>query len=454
MGKEGRLSNRVIVVVAVFVASVVLGSAQTGPIVLENARVIPGDGTPVIERAAIVVDGGRILSVDTVERSKALRAARRVDLSGKTVMPALIDGHVHLGFQVGLSFSAVNYSRETLIDQLNRYAFAGVAAVLSMGTDAGATPMEVRADQAAGRIGGARFLFAGRGIAAPDAGPASPEMKPAAYGVASEPDARRIVANLVAQRVNVIKIWVDDRNHSVQKLSPPLYRAIIDEAHKRGAKVVAHVFYLDDAKELARAGVDAFAHLVRDAEVDEELVALLLRRRVLVMPNMSISENGVFARAPEWLDDPLLHDVAPQEWIARVRASFAGRSPEAIARARQTLATMRRSLAKMNNAGVTIGFGTDDGAVRDHFYAFTAHRELRNMAASGMTTMQVITAATQTMAEFLGLADLGAVKAGKSADLIVLDANPLDDLANTTRIADVYRRGERLDRGAMRASFK
>src|SRR5262249_35692134 len=162
---------------------------------------------------------------------------------------------------------------------------AGIGTVLSMGTDAGDVPLRLRADQEAGRVGGARFLLAGRGLAAPNAGPGTPELKPTAYGVETEAQARAYVRDLVSQHVNVVKIWVDDRNGSVEELSPALYRAIIDEAHRHNTRVVAHVFYLDDAKELARAGVDAFAHLVRDKDVDAELIALLKEHRVLVMPN-------------------------------------------------------------------------------------------------------------------------------------------------------------------------
>jgi imidazolonepropionase-like amidohydrolase len=429
-------------------------AAQPAAVLLTGGRVIPGDGRPPIENAAVVVQDGRIVQVDVVGRVAVPSGVQRIDVSGKTLMPAIVDGHVHLGFQVGLNFAAANYTRATLIDQLNRYAYAGVGTVLSMGTDAGDLPLQVRADQTSGKVGGARFLLAGRGLAAPNAGPASPEMKPTAFGVETEADARRLVRELVAQHVNVVKIWVDDRNHTVQKLSPALYRAVIDESHKLQTKVVAHVFYLDDAKDLARAGVDAFAHLVRDTDADDELVSLVKAHHVLVMPNMTISENGVFTSPPAWLDDPLLHDVAPSDWIERVRASFSSRSPEAAQRASQTLRMMQRTLAKLQASGAIIGFGTDDGAVRDHFYAFTAHRELRNMVAAGMTPLQAITAATQTTAAFLGFNDRGVIAPGKTADFIILNANPLDDIANTTRIADVYLRGEKLDRPSMRASFK
>lgn len=132
---------------------------------------------------------------------KAPAGAARVDLTGKTIVPALVDAHVHLGYQAGLNFAAENFTRETLVDQLNRYAYSGVAAVLSLGTEPGDLPARIRAEQTAGRLGGALFLTAGRGIAAPNAGPGTPELKAAAYGVVTEDDARRAVREQVAHNM-------------------------------------------------------------------------------------------------------------------------------------------------------------------------------------------------------------------------------------------------------------
>jgi imidazolonepropionase-like amidohydrolase len=232
-----------------------------------------------------------------------------------------------------------------------------------------------------------------------------------------------------------------------------LSRAVIDEAHKQGTRVIAHVFYLADAKDLARAGVDGFAHLVRDREVDEELVALVKSRNIFVMPNLAISENGAHASPPAWLADPLLRETSPAVVVARVGETFGRRPPDAVARAQRTYAAMQRTLARLNAAGVTIVLGTDDGAVRDHFYAYTAHRELRLMVEAGMSPAQVLTAATKTSADVLRLTDRGRLEPGSRADLLVLDANPLDDIAHTTKIAAVYLNGVAIDRATLRQRF-
>ena len=423
-------------------------------ILFEGGRLIVDARRPPIENAALLVVDGRVAASGRKGRLTAPPGAVRVDFTGKTIMPALVDAHVHLGYQVGVNFSADNFTRQTLVDQLNRYAYAGIAAVLSLGTEPGDLPFQIRAEQEAGTLGGALFLTAGRGIAAPNAGPGTPELKGAAYGVTTEEEARRAVREQVAHKVAFIKIWVDDRNGTVAKLSPALYRAVIDEAHTLNTRVIAHIFYLDDAKDLARAGIDAFAHLVRDKEVDAELVGLMKQHGVAQMPNIAISENAIHAGAPAWLGAPLLREVQPAAVIDRVRDSYARRSPEAVARAQATYAAMERSMAALNAAGITMVLGTDDGAVRDHFYAYTAHRELTLLAHAGMTPARILDVATRGTAAFLALADFGTLDPGKRADFIVLDANPLDDIANTQRIAAVYARGAALDRASLRAAWK
>jgi imidazolonepropionase-like amidohydrolase len=423
-------------------------------ILLEGGRLIVDARRPPIENAALLVDRGRIVSSGRKGTLTTPPGAVRVNFTGKTIIPALIDAHVHLGYQVGLTFAADNFTRQTLVDQLNRYAYVGIAAVLSLGTEPGDLPFQIREEQDAGTLGGALFLAAGRGIAAPDAGPGTPELKAAAYGVTTEDEARRAVREQVAHKVAFVKIWVDDRNGTVQKLSPALYRAVIDEAHKLNTRVIAHIYYLDDAKDLARAGVDAFAHLVRDKDVDAELIGLMKQHGIAQMPNLAISENAIHAAAPAWLGAPLLREVQPAAVIDRVRDSYGRRPPEAIARAQATYAAMERSLAALNAAGITIVLGTDDGAVRDHFYAYTAHRELTLLAHAGMAPARILDVATRATAAFLRLPDLGTLEPGQRADFVVLTANPLDNIANTQQIDAVYLRGQALDRAALRAAWR
>jgi imidazolonepropionase-like amidohydrolase len=438
-----------------FVAGVALcAAAAPAATLFEGARLIVDARRAPIENSAFLVDNGRILKVGVNGKLKAPNGAARVDLTGKTVMPALIDPHVHLGYQKDLVYSAANFTRENVIDQLNRYAYAGIAAVLSMGTDLGDLPFQVRAEQDAGKLGGALWFTAGRGMASPNAGPNNAELKPSAYSLTTVEEARRAVREQVARHVAFIKVWVDDRNGTVKKTPPEIYRAIIDEAHKLGTRVVAHVYYLDDAKDLARAGIDAFAHLVRDREMDDESIALVKQHHVLMMPNLGLAETRTYADAPAWLDEALFRETTPAVLADHIRASYTGRAGPGLAAAQKTYRIMQTNLAKLNAAGAIIGFGADSGAAPDYFHGFNTHRELQLMVEAGLTPVQALTAVTVTAAAFLRMQDHGTLETGKSADFMVLDANPLDNIANTRKIAQVYLHGRQLDRAALQAAFR
>ncbi len=425
--------------------------AVPGVVAYEGARLITGLPAPPVEDAVLLVADGAVTAVGARGELAPPPAARRVDLSGKTVMPALVSLHGHVGFQDGLSYAAGNYTRANIIDHLQRYAYYGVGTIVSLGTDAGDTAFDIRAEQATALAATARLRTAGRGLAAPDAGPGALALRGSAYGVTSAEEGRRYVAELAERAVDVVKIWVDDRGGTVQKLDPTFYRAIIDEAHARGLRVVAHVFYDDDARELVRSGVDGFAHLVRDREMDDALVAAIVERDVFVMPNLGVSGRRLLADGPGWLDDPFLAESVPA--AVRRRAADALRAPEGdAARARQRYGALERSLQRLAAAGAQVVLGADSG-VRDHFFGYAEHRELELMVAAGLTPAQAIVASTSRAAEVLGLGNAGSLAAGRSADFIVLDADPLDDITNTRRISAVYLRGARVDRAALRAGW-
>jgi imidazolonepropionase-like amidohydrolase len=389
-------------------------SAQATVTIFEGARLITGDGSAPLENAAFVVDGARITQVGRAGQAKAPAGAARVNLAGKTVMPAIIDTHTHMPEK-----------REALVDSLRQKAYYGVSVVMSLGTDPGDLAFTTRDERLPGA---ARLLTAGRGITMPE-----PGRTEVPYWVTTDAEARKAVQELAARKVDIVKIWVDDRNGKYKKLTPELYGAVIDEAHKHGLRVTVHVYYLDDAKGLLRAGVDAFAHGVRDKDVDEEFMTLVKQRpNFVLVPNMP--DRGV-ATDMSWLSGSI-----PADQLKKLQAAATDRP-----QAQQAFGIQARNLAKMNAAGVRIALGTDGNVAWSH------HLEMEDMVASGMTPQQVLTAATRNGAEFLALKDHGTIASGKSADFLVLDANPLDDIKNTRRIADVYIRGARVDRAAMRA---
>jgi len=417
-------------------------SAPLPATLFEGARLIVGDGSAPLENSVILIDNGKITGVGHKGEITAPPGAARVDLTGKTVMPALVDTHTHLGWAIIKTgkIGADTYSKENLIDHLHRLAYYGVAATESMGIDPGETPYEVRANPVPDA---ALFHTAGRGMGRTNAGPGQPYWKPVAYAIETEADARKAVQELADKKVDWVKFWVDDRNGTVPKLTPALYRAIIDEAHKHGLRAVAHIYYLEDAKDLLRAGLDGFAHGVRDRDIDDEFMQLIKARpNVFVIPNLP--DIGTGLKDPMWLSE-----TVPASEIKGLTDAFNSRSPADVKKANEFFAVQARNLKKLSDAGVRIGFGTDSGVT----VGWTDHEELADMVTAGMTPSQVITAATKTSAEILKFDQLGTVAPGKSADFIILDANPLDNITNSRKISKVYLRGKEIDRAALRTAF-
>jgi len=448
-----KVAHTSLFVVAASAAALAGGFQQTGGAVLfERARLITGDGSAPIEDSAFVVDDDRFLRIGRRGEVEAPPGAIRVDLSGKTVMPALIEVHAHLGYWRGWETSASYFTREQLLDDLQRLAYYGVGAVLSLGADRREVAYALRDEWRRSPLpDAARFLTAGQGLALPKAGPAG-VLSEAVYSVATESEARAAVQELAKNKVDRwIKIWHDSRRGL---LPPPVYTAIIDEAHRHQLRVAAHVHELEDFKDLLRAGIDGFAHptwrQTSVEPVDDELLALFRQRPdVFIGTSFWTPRNQIYGPRPYWIDEPILRETFSADEIRRLENS---RTPK---NAAETWAQgpVPRSVQRLKAAGVKFGLGTDMGGGGPAYFGFSSHVELESLVKAGLTPLEALVAGTKSSAEFLGLDSVGSVAPGRSADFIVLDANPLDSIANTRRIPRVYLRGREVNRAALRAKW-
>ena len=398
-------------IAAVLAGMSVPASSQAPVTAFEGARIIVGDGSPAIEKGIIVVNGTTIQAVGANVQVPA--GAQRVNLAGKTVMPTILDTHIH-----------APATHEQMIRDLRRRVYWGVGAGMSMGTDTTDVVFKVR-DETRNMPGTARLLTAGRGVTGIEKG-----REQSAYWVGTVAEARQAVQENAKRRPDIIKIWVDDRDNTVPKLTPELYGAIIDEAHKQNVRVTAHIFDLEDGKGLLKASVDAFAHSVRDRDVDQEFLSMMKQR-----PNITVNPN-LPSPGRTW-DIAWLQNRIPADEYATVQKANVDDPKQA-----ELYGIQARNLKRLSDQGTRIVLGTDGNT------PWAPHQEMEAMAMAGMTVMQVIVAATGRAAEFLRFTDTGTLQAGKNADMIVLDANPLDNITNTRRINAVYSRGQMVNRSA------
>jgi imidazolonepropionase-like amidohydrolase len=424
-----------------------------GATVFEGARLITGDGSAPIEDSAFVVENSRVTAVGRRGQVAAPAGASRVDLTGKTVMPAIVDAHGHPGFLDAVTgqMAKAYFTRENFIDHLERYAYHGVAATISTGTDMGELAYQLRAEVIPNA---ALIRTVGLGLAYPGSGPTDSARNDVPYAVTSVAEARKAVQDLAPHKPDFVKIWVDSRNGSQQKLTPEMFAAAADEARRQGLPSIAHVFDLADAKLLVRAGVEGFLHSIRDQEVDDEFIRLAKERDIWITPNLGgmnrpslIRQNGT----PAWFDEPLVREtIAPA--MIRARAALYEKRKREGTPPRPVFDAI--NVRKLHAAGVRQVLGSDAAGDGNRWLGLQTLLEFDNMVAAGFTPMEMIVAATRDSAKALRLDQLGMVAPAKSADFIVLDANPLDDIANVRKINAVYLRGAAVDRAGLRAKWQ
>ena len=393
-----------------------------------GALLIDGTGATPLENSVVVIDGGRIQAVGPAGRVEIPEEAERIDVSGRTIIPGLINSHGHVGDVRGLETG--QYSRENVLDQLGRYARYGVTTVVSLGDDQEAG-VQIRNEQGDSSLDRSRLFVAGPVLA-----PSSPE--------AAVEQVRRIAA----MGVDWAKIRVDDNLGASQKMSPDVYRAVIDEAHRNDIPVAVHIVDLADAKAVLEAGADFLAHSVRDLPVDAELIELLRTGRICLSPTLTRElSTFVYGSRPDFFDDPFFTRNADPAVLAALE------DPDRQRRTRESrgaqhwqaqLPLAMSNLKALSNAGVRIAMGTDSGPP-GRFQGYFEHLEMEMMVEAGLTPMQVLVASTGDAAVCVGLeTDLGTIQPGKLADLIVLDSNPLEDIRNTRTIESVWISGNRV----------
>ncbi len=449
-------SSSVLTLTAVLVLGLGVACQRTdtnSPITaIEGATVIDGVSGQAIGNAVVVISGTTIQDVGPSGSVSIPDNAERINATGKTIIPGIFCVHGHLAMAEGLERNAEFYNRERLQRDANAYLYYGVTHMLSMGIDM--DPIwSFREDQRAGRAGGARLYTAGLGFAAQDGWRPGGGFE-GVHRPATPEEGRELVRRELAKNPDALKIWVDDLNGQLPKLSPEIYGAIIDEAHQSNVIVFAHMKYLEDTKELIRRGVDGLAHSVRDQEVDEEFLQLAKEHGVTQLPTMG-GLAGTLAYAagkPPFLSDPGLPVLFP----ATLLQTLGGEEyQEQTARSsnlddiRAELEIALQNTSKIAAAGIPIALGTDSGSP-GRFPGLWEHREMELLVRAGLTPMQAIQAATINSARILRLdGQYGSLESGKVADLVILNADPLADIANSLRIDSVWMDGKQVDRSSL-----
>jgi imidazolonepropionase-like amidohydrolase len=414
----------------ILAASVLFSTGAAAQVtVLTHATIIDGTGALAQRDVTIVIENGRIRDIGPSAAVAAPANAAVVDLSGKFVVPGIINGHGHVG-------------PPPRDPQLRQYALYGVTTTTSMYFDQDDI-VEFKARQKAGELRGARILTVKYRFMSPPFNPGSEAKTPE--------EGRAKVDEIVANGADFVKVWIDAQGGRHPKLSREFCAAVLDQARKHGKLTMAHVVELADARMIVDEGVNILAHNVRDQEIPDDFIATLKQRNVSVISTLAREEAlFVFGDGPAFTDNPFFQKGLSAERLALLKTKKREEQAGDPARPRwlRMFDTDKKNLKKLADAGVRFGFGTDSGGALDRYFiqGFFEHRQMELMRDAGLTPMQIIQAFSKNNAELLGIdRDFGTLAKGKAADLLVLTRNPLDDITHMRAIEAVYLGGKKFE---------
>jgi imidazolonepropionase-like amidohydrolase len=419
-------------------------------VVFTGAKLTDGAGHTPVEDAVLVIQADKISAAGPSSSVRYPDDAEVIDCHGQTIIPGLISDHSHIGLVDGISVKPENYNRENILRQLRQYETYGVTTIMALGLN-GDLFYQLRDEQHAGQSPGADIFGADRGIGAPMTAPPAallPVGKDQLYRAETPEEAKVDIEEMATRHPDLIKIWVDDQLGTNPKMKPEIYQAAIEEAHRLGLRVACHVYYLEDAKAVLRAGADIIAHGVRDQPVDAEFIGEMKARSAWYVATINLDETSyIFAEQPARTKESFFQNALQPALRDRFDDPAYLQKTKTSPRVpifKKAVANNKANLKTLYDAGVKVAFGTDSGAQPQRIPGFAEHRELQLMVDSGLSPIQALECATSRAAALIGLTDRGILVTGKLADFLVLAADPLADITNTEKISSVWHRGKKV----------
>ncbi|QHT70901.1 amidohydrolase family protein [Rhodocytophaga rosea] len=394
-------------------------------IAFTGATIIDGSGDAPIQNGVLLIQNGRVVAVGPKEKITIPENTTIQDVSGKTIIPGLINGHGHVGDVKGIQ--AGHYSKENILDNLAIYARYGITTVVSLGGDKKeAESFRVVNDTSFSKR--ARLYIAGEVISGN-----TPQ------------EALAVLENNHKMGVDFMKIRVDDNLGTSPKMAEEVYQAVIKRSHELGYKIATHMYYLEDARKLLEAGTDMLAHSIRDVPVDESFIGLLKEKKVSYCATLTRElSTFVYEDTAAFFSDAFFLKEYNRETIQPLldpAKQAQMRNSKSAQKNKQQLPIAMANLKTLSDQGIPIVFGTDSG-MPARFMGYFEHLEMEMMAQAGLTPMQIILSATKNAAQYLGLKEVGTLSAFHWADFIILEADPLADIRNVRKMSQVYVAGE------------